>query len=320
MTAALAAFFPSSPTSAQESPNVAVPFYSLDVSDAEARTPRAAQTSSVYASKAVGPTVDASRPISLGPNSPTLQIEDVAEFSAEPTANGDAFDGELSVDASLDVAPDAPIADETATVEQIAEECFFALDPYSSLFIDYPPTADWTNAALLRVDEILPLLATEPERAAAIIKKFRAEVAASERIKDAIVAADPTPTSVAVFGDANDGESAKKDAAPTLETRYSLEQRLTLFEAFRCALNRRAFVWGRAAEVFAAKNRGELVAAGEISVAELARIRETTAAAQAFFGDSEVGRNWRTSFEIDLLLTDVDRTLELASPKATSGG
>ena len=312
LTAALAAFFPSSALSAQETPSAAVPFYSLDGSSAEPQTPRAARTSSAYSSKATGPTVDASRPISLGPNRPTLQIEDVAEFSAEPEANENALDGELDVDASWD--------DETATVEQIAEECFFALDPYSSLFIDYPPTADWTNAALLRVDEILPLLATEPERAAAIIKKFRAEIAASERIKDAIVAADPAPTAVAVFGDANDGAAAKKDGASTLETRYSLEQRLTLFESFRCALDRRAFVWGRAAEVFAAKNRGELVEATEISTAELARIRETTAAAQAFFGDSEVGRNWRTSFEIDLLLTDVDRTLELASPKSAPGG
>ncbi|MBR4976370.1 MAG: hypothetical protein IKY61_04895, partial [Thermoguttaceae bacterium] len=172
------------------------------------------------------------------------------------------------------------------------------------------------------VDEILPLLATEPERAAAIIKEFRAEIAASEKLRDAIVAADPASTAVAVFGDAAKDATAKKDggsdAAPTLETRYSLEQRLALFEAFRCALDRRAFIWGRAAEVFAAKNRGELVAAGEISVAELARIRETTAAARAFFGDSEGGRDWRTSFEIDLLLTDVERTLELATPKSNS--
>lgn len=320
LTAALTTFFPSSSLSAQESPRVAVPFYSANVADVEARTPQAARTSSAYSSKAVGPTVDASRPISLGAKRPTLQIEDVAEFSAESKLNDDAFDDALSVDASLDDEANASWGGENATVEQIADECFFALDPYSSLFIDYPPTADWTNAALLRVDEILPLLATEPERAAAIIKKFRAEIAASESIQDAIVAADPatTSTAVAVFGDAND-ESAKKAGAPTLETRYSLEQRLTLFEAFCCALDRRAFVWGRAAEFFAAKNRGELVAATEISTAELARIRETTAAARAFFGDSEVGRNWRTSFEIDLLLTDVDRTLELMSPKAKSG-
>ncbi|MBQ5790340.1 MAG: hypothetical protein IIW01_08630, partial [Thermoguttaceae bacterium] len=253
LTAALAAFFPTSPLRAQESPNVAVPFYALD----GAETPRAARTTAAYSSKAVGPTVDASRPISLGPNRPTLQIEDVAEFSAEPELNGDAFDGDLTVDASLDDAEDASFGAETATVEQIADECFFALDPYSSLFIDYPPTADWTNAALLRVDEILPLLATEPERAAAIIKKFRAEIAASEQVKDAIVAADPAPTSVAVFGDVDGGDAAKKDGAATLETRYSLEQRLTLFEAFCSALDRRAFVWGRAAEFFAAKNRGE---------------------------------------------------------------
>ncbi len=323
LTAALAAFFSSWPLRAQGAPRVSVPFYALDASSVETPSPRTARTSTAYASKAVGPTVDASRSISLGPNRPTLQIEDVAEFSAEAELNGREGVDDFGVDANLSVAADASEnVDETATVEQIADECFFALDPYSSLFIDYPPTADWTNAALLRVDEILPLLATEPERAAAIIKEFRAEIAASEKLRDAIVAADPASTAVAVFGDAAKDATAKKDggsdAAPTLETRYSLEQRLALFEAFRCALDRRAFVWGRAAEVFAAKNRGELVAAGEISVAELARIRETTAAARAFFGDSEGGRDWRTSFEIDLLLTDVERTLELATPKSNS--
>ena len=322
LTAALATFFPASPLRAQESPSVAVPFYFSDVSADEAQTPQAVRTSAKYSSKAVGPTVDASRTISLGTNRPTLQIEDVAEFAAEPELNEELLAADLTVDADFDdeedfVAVDVGADEVGATVEQIADECFFALDPYSSLFIDYPPTADWTNAALLRVDEILPLLATEPERAAAIIKKFRAEIADAEPIQDAIVAADPAPTAVSVFGDANDGAAQKADA-PTLETRYSLEQRLALFDAFCCALDRRAFVWGRAADYFAAKKRGELVEAKEISTAELARIRETTAAAQAFFGDSEVGRNWRTSFEIDLLLTDVDRTLELASPKLTT--
>ncbi|MBQ6827798.1 MAG: hypothetical protein IJO46_07270, partial [Thermoguttaceae bacterium] len=317
LTAALAAFFPVSSSRAQETPRDSVPFYSLEAPD-DAQALRNARTATAYSSKATGPSVDASRAISLGPNRPTLQIEDVAEFSAEAELNGDVFDGDLGVDANLAVASDATEnVDETATVEQIAEECFFALDPYSSLFIDYPPTADWTNAALLRVDEILPLLATEPERAAAIIKKFRAEIAAAEPIKNAIVEADPAPTAVAVFGVAEAGGAS--GGAATLETRYSLEQRLALFDSFCCALDRRAFVWGRAAELFAAKNRGELVATSEISVAELARIRETTAAAQAFFGDSEVGRNWRTSFEIDLLLTDVDRTLELTSPRSASG-
>ena len=324
LTAALAAFFPVSSSRAQETPRDSVPFYSLEAPD-DAQALRNARTATAYSSKATGPSVDASRAISLGPNRPTLQIEDVAEFSAEAELNGDVFDGDLGVDANLAVASDASEnVDETATVEQIAEECFFALDPYSSLFIDYPPTADWTNAALLRVDEILPLLATEPERAAAIIKKFRAEIAAAEPIKNAIVAADPAPTAVAVFGVAEvDGAANDVGAsggAATLETRYSLEQRLALFDSFCCALDRRAFVWGRAAELFAAKNRGELVATSEISVAELARIRETTAAAQAFFGDSDGGRNWRTSFEIDLLLTDVERTLELAKPPKTAGG
>ena len=323
LTAALAAFFPVSSSRAQETPRDSVPFYSLEAPD-DAQALRNARTATAYSSKATGPS-DASRAISLGPIRPTLQIEDVAEFSAEAELNGDVFDGDLGVDANLAVASDASEnVDETATVEQIAEECFFALDPYSSLFIDYPPTADWTNAALLRVDEILPLLATEPERAAAIIKKFRAEIAAAEPIKNAIVAADPAPTAVAVFGVAEvDGAANDVGAsggAATLETRYSLEQRLALFDSFCCALDRRAFVWGRAAELFAAKNRGELVATSEISVAELARIRETTAAAQAFFGDSDGGRNWRTSFEIDLLLTDVERTLELAKPPKTAGG
>ncbi len=349
LTAALAAFFPSSPRRAQGTPRASVPFYSLDAPAPNAvsggvpnvygatltpvspkfptQTPRSVRASSAYASEAVGPRVETPRTISLGPNRPTLQIEDVAEFSAESEFGDDGAEENWGIDAALDGELDAETfaaveesSDVDAIVEEIANECFFALDPYSSLFIDYPPTADWTNAALSRVDEILPLLATEPERASALVKKFRAEIAASERIKDAIVAAAAAETSVAVFGAVETGSaSLESDSSSaqktTLTTRYSLEQRLELFEAFRCALDRRAFVWGRAAEASAAKKRGELVAAQELSVAELTRLRETTAAARAFFGDSEVGRNWRTSFEIDLLLNDVERTLELTAPK-----
>ncbi len=347
LTAALAAFFPSSPLRAQGTPRASVPFYSLDASvpnavsggassvygptvptispELSTQTPRSVRASSAYASEALGPRVEAPRTVSLGPNRPTLQIEDVAEFSAQSESGADEPEENWGIDAALDDELDAetfaaeePSVD--AIVEEIANECFFALDPYSSLFVDYPPTADWTNAALLRVDEILPLLATDPERASTLVKKFRAEIAASERIKDAIVAADAASTSVAVFGAVETGSaSPDSDSAAaqktTLTTRYSLEQRLELFEAFRCALDRRAFVWGRAAEAAAAKRRGELVEAEELSVAKLTRLRETTAAARAFFGDAEVGRNWRTSFEIDLLLNDVERTLELTAPK-----
>ena len=344
---ALAAFFPSSTLRAQGTARVLAPFYSSsasvsnagvvgdsnvyepaltsDLSAFPSQEPRNVRSSRAYASEAIGPRVDSSRAISLGPNRPTLQIEDVAEFSAEPEFGAGVAEENWGIDATLDDGLNGELTPEmfgdveetdagVATAEEIADECFFALDPYSSLFIDYPATADWTNAALLRVDEILNLLATEPERASTVVKEFRAEIAASERIADAIVAADEPPTSVAVFGAVE--PDADSSAAPktTLQTRYSLEQRLELFEAFRCALDRRAFVWGRAAEALAAKKRGELVAAKNISVAELARVRETTAAARAFFGDSEVGRNWRTSFEIDLLLNDVERTLELTSP------
>jgi len=351
LTAALAAFFPSSPLRAQGTPRASVPFYSLDAPvsnagsdgepsvygptvptispEASTQTPRSVRASSAYASEALGPRVETPRTISLGPNRPTLQIEDVAEFSAQSESGADEPEENWGIDAALDGELDAETSaaeepsDAVATVEEIANECFFALDPYSSLFVDYPPTADWTNAALSRVDEILPLLATDPERASTLVKKFRAEIAASERIKDAIVAADAPSASVAVFGAVENGSAASDSDSPdaqktTLTTRYSLEQRLELFEAFRCALDRRAFVWGRAAEAAAAKRRGELVEAEELSVAELTRLRETTAAARAFFGDTEVGRNWRTSFEIDLLLNDVERTLELTAPKFAS--
>lgn len=319
IAAALAAFFPASAASlAQAPPRSALPFYSLNDSDVARRAPRSAEAASAYSSEALGPSVDVSRPISLGPKRPTLQIEDVAEFAAEPEP--EAFDDALAPGEAADLDEESAAVDEAnaadaSVVERIVDECFFALDPYSSLFIEYPPTADWTNAALLRVEEILPILATEPERASVAIKKFRAEIAASESLKEAIVAAD-SGNSVALFGSIDAVRDDSGRPAPTLETRYSLEQRLELFEAFRCALDRRAFVWGRAAEVFAAKNRGELVAPEEIALEKIAQIRRTTVAARDFFGDSAVGRNWRTSFEIDLLLTDVERTLELNLPGA----
>ncbi|MBQ8363105.1 MAG: hypothetical protein IJX36_04155, partial [Thermoguttaceae bacterium] len=170
LTAALAAFFPSSPLRAQGTTRASVPFYSLDapVPDAvsggvpsvsgptltpispklSTQAPRSVQASSAYASEALGPRVETPRTISLGPNRPTLQIEDVAEFSAEPEFVDDGAEENWGIDAALDGEPDAETfadaeeaSDVDATVEEIANECFFALDPYSSLFIDYPPTA-----------------------------------------------------------------------------------------------------------------------------------------------------------------------------------
>ncbi|MBR4835322.1 MAG: hypothetical protein IKU86_13485 [Thermoguttaceae bacterium] len=317
LAAALAAFFPTSAaSSAQEPPRPAFPFYALDDSNVDERGARNAASASAYASKAIGPNVDAFQAISPAPNRPTLQIEDVAEFSAVAEVGATEIEADWADEeneASVVEAEENAVEESETNVAAVVDECFFALDPYSSLFIEYPPTAEWTNAALLRVEEILSLLATEPTRASFAIKEFRAEIAASESLKEAIVEADSSRGAVSEFGavDAKDGERT----ALSLETRYSLEQRLELFESFRCALDRRAFVWGRVAEVFAAKTRGELVAPEEISLSELAQIRRATVAARNFFGDSQVGQNWRTSFEIDLLLTDLDRTLELASPR-----
>ncbi len=319
LAAALSAFFPTSAASwAQEPSRPALPFYALDDPSVGERGARNARTSTAYSSEAIGPTVEPTRTtISLGPNRPTLQIEDVAEFSA--ASEGDASDGETDWAGETNLGEENVDEEKNATVEQILDECFFALDPYSSLFIEYPPTAEATNSALLRVEEILALLTTEPERASVAIKEFRMEIAALESLKEAIREADSPRGVVSLFGKVDVAKDAESSKSP-LETRYSPEQRAELFEAFRCALDRRAFVWGRAAEFFAAKRRGELVAPEETTLAELEEIRRATVAARDFFGDSNVGRNWRTSFEIDLLLTDVERTLELASPRFVPTG
>lgn len=242
---------------------------------------------------------------------PVLELGDVEEFSAEARDASRLFNefssDETTTRKSLEnpaiLAVDDVDSDEiAATSALVADECFYALDPYSSLFIDYPPTAAWTETALISVETILADLATAPRKASAEIKKFRRSIADAERLKDAIAADAAKPNA-----DSDD------DAERPEILRYSPEERAELFESFRSALDRRAFVWTRAAEYFAAKNSGELVDPSDVSTAELVSLQKKTAAARAFFGDDQVGRNWRASFEIDPLAEDVERLLKAST-------
>ncbi|MCF0234417.1 MAG: hypothetical protein HUK22_05490, partial [Thermoguttaceae bacterium] len=210
---------------------------------------------------------------------------------------------------------EAPIANaaELEMREEIAEECFFALDPYSSFFIKYQPTAAWTEEILVDVECILDRLADNPTEASARIINFRAKINDAEALK-ALFA--PATGAKGFFIQKRRGGllgGKPREAAEEKDERYSAEEIADMFDAFRNALERRAFVWTRAAKFFAAKNAGLVSEPRVLGREELRALQKTTAAVQAFFGTSETGMNWRKTFEIDLMAADIEAALSESS-------
>ena len=233
----------------------------------------------------------------------TLELDDVDEFTedaAQDHNDENDFLGAAIVDSS-DLTEDEKALD-SADVESLKDECFLALDHYSSLFIAYDQTAEWTETALEYVDEILGSLESNPRDAAVAIQKFKDHVAKSAEVKARILAEGKK--------DASQRNPWNETERPEIVARYTVSQRLGLFDSFTSALERRVFLWNCVAEFFAAKNAGKLVEQPELSAREIEIVLKTARDAQAFFGDSPNGRNWRASFDVDAIVFEAQRALE----------
>ncbi|MDO5308814.1 MAG: hypothetical protein Q4G03_04910 [Planctomycetia bacterium] len=242
----------------------------------------------------------ASRPNSAR-SQQSLDLEDVNEFSHQADANSDLIDDALLTDASAEET-DVYVVD----FDEIADEAFAALDPYSSLFIKFEPTASWTEAVLEYVEEILNALPTDPKRAQSLLVDFRAKINDADALRPALEQVDRTRPLARLL-------DKSEEEKPELITRYSPDQRVELLGAFKNALERRAFVWKHTAEFYLAKHNNALTASEPLTDQELALILSMTEDVKRFFGDSQNGRNWRESFDVDTLIEDVKSVIEIPS-------
>ncbi len=236
-----------------------------------------------------------------------LNLNDVREFSEQNGASIDEMmeDGAWLAEIDEDVANEERLG--AITLADVADECFYALDPYSSLFIEYEPTAAWTESILENVEAILGQLDNPNPGVRALIKTFESKIDEADELKPSLVAADRNPWTTP---DAKD--------APRLAERYTLAQRLELLETFKDTLKRRVCLWTASLDYFAAKNENRLVEPRDITTAELVDLMRETSEVRAFFGDTPNGKSWRASFDVDQLSDDIAAALELQASKLPS--
>ena len=232
----------------------------------------------------------------------SLDLNDVVEYAREGEPYDDSKDDALQEGAIVaNEEEDEDGDDETPTVD---DECFLALDPYTSLFIEYDPTYEWTESILQDVESILETLAESPSQTRALIDELARKLEDAETIKEKLTEADAREKSRK-----NPWES--QENAPLLSTRYTLAQRVELLDAFKNAMERRVFLWDRAADYFEARERGELLEPAPFDVAEMKLLLSSSLDVQKFFGDTPNGLSWRSSFDVDALVKELEQALEL---------
>ena len=230
---------------------------------------------------------------------PTLELDDVEAFSRETERNVDeSEDGALDAD-----AVDPVVAESDEALVELEDECFSALDPYTSLLVAYEPTYEWTESILEYVESILRTLEDSPVESRALVAELKRKTQEADSIKKRLEAADQIER--ASRDPWNGGER------PELSARYTLAQRLELVESFKNALERRIFLWNHAADFFAARSRGQLREPQDLTRQEMELLLKATNDVKAFFGDAANGRSWRASFDVDALADELRQALEL---------
>lgn len=230
-----------------------------------------------------------------------LAVDDVREFSTTTAQIAETETDETYLE---EIANEEGEEEQDATFVDVADECFYALDPYSSLFIEYQPTSQWTDEVLTRVQDVLDSLENPTLQTSELLKEFESKIDEVDALKRALSEADRAVDPRAL----NASDSTK---TPRLVERYTLEQRLSMLDAFKRALQRRHYLWKAGLPYFQARQRGELVAPTEFTTSQLVIGLRETEETRAFFGDSPNGRNWRASFDVDHLADDLVAALEL---------
>lgn len=249
------------------------------------------------------------RPAESASKGATLEIGDAVDFAREDSARVRDEDDEALGEGAF--APQEEDAEEEKdgadSVAELQDECYAALNPYTSLFIAYEPTYDWTESILEYVDSILTSIEDSPEQTRALLEELKRRTQEADQIK-------------ATLEEADKRERANRDPwnggeRPELCARYSLAQRLELVDSFKSALQRRVFLWKYAADFFEARNRGELRETPPLSRQELEALLKTTKDVREFFGETANGKSWRASFDVDVAIDELEKALKLPAAR-----
>ncbi|MDO5553710.1 MAG: hypothetical protein Q4G68_08100 [Planctomycetia bacterium] len=237
----------------------------------------------------------------------SVDIDDIQQFSSAGTALSGEQNGAEQKEQSGDAAENLkqglghrpfdegePLCDNE---NELVAECLEAMSPWMDVLSEYEPSQAWVTATEEEITRILLALDDTPQDAMAGILRLEQSLDTLDSLKAQLLRdKEPQPTD--------------PSSRPRLISRYNLNQRLELIDSLRLALERRIYLWSEAVLWFQAQRQGLLIPPQEIAADYFNELKRKTEEVRDYFGTSQTGRNWRRSFEVDLLLKDMN---ELAS-------
>ena len=198
------------------------------------------------------------------------------------------------------------------------------LDSRFALFAEFEPTAEWSASVEGQLRDTFPLLEENPAKARAALRRLSGEIVQDDHSETSLLTEDEAkflaqhPKKLGRFTLGENGftsalssekYTSRIEPAPdaTGLAALSPEERGAQMRSFRHALDRRVYLWSAAADYFEQNRLSVRQPPKPITDNEIADLREKTTAVRNYFGITPAGRRWRTNFEVDSLMTALDR-------------
>ena len=198
------------------------------------------------------------------------------------------------------------------------------LDPRFALFAEFEPTSEWSVSVEGQLRDAFPLLEKDPAKARSVLRRLSGEIVQDDLSETALLTENEAKfleTHSKRFGRFPLGENGFSQAlssekyADRIEppsdatglAALSPEERAAQMRSFRHSLDRRVFLWSAAADYFERNRSVPHTEARPITAREIADLRQKTTTVRNYFGITPAGRRWRSNFEVDALMSVLDR-------------
>lgn len=252
-----------------------------------------------------------------------LDVGDIDAFSRDVAA-APHLSAPVETDGQLPDEADTFSGGENLRDELVRQMSEGELDGRFGLFAEFEPTAEWSASVEGQLRDTFALLEENPVKARAALRRLSGEIVQDDSSETALLTEDEAKFLAQHskrFGRIPLGENGFSPAFATekyagrLEpdpdstglAALSPEERGALMRSFRHSLDRRVFLWSAAADYFERNPRGADRRERPITAKEIADLKEKTVAVRNYFGITPAGRRWRANFEIDALMTVLDR-------------
>lgn len=245
-----------------------------------------------------------------------LGIDDIKQFQAKTSTVGESSE-QLKAKAK-DASPSknkdpgkrfqeqasVSLENYCESTETALVACFDSFWPYFRLFENYPPTIQWTGRLKELFQNIFATLERSPVECRKLLHDLQQHLGALENFKSQLIKAS------------HETDSSKDHSdQPLFVSRYNLNNKLEIIDGLRRSVERRIYFWALAANYYELKTKGKLVAPRDLTIDDLQLLRRRTEDVRNYFGVTVTGQAWRTGFEIDLLIGDLEHIIQTMSGK-----